>query len=155
MFGAGCDISAAFSDGVGTDRTSAAFGFEVPVAADSPRIFMGCRAMSILIWSSVLRSRGWPGFVASASCLAANGRGFGGAASLAKTCREVACGGGAEAGAPAFIPRTLVREGASDGAVATEASCNSFAGTCTAAFATGCELVSTAFGTAVTAPGTV
>jgi hypothetical protein len=86
--------------------------------------------------------------------LAENGIGLGGAATFLITCRDPACSGGTEAGAPALFPSTVALEGATGGATAIELSLNSFAGTWTTAFATGCESVSTALGTAVTAPGT-
>jgi len=85
--------------------------------------------------------------------LAENGTGLGGAATFLTTCCDTVSPGGTEVEAPALVPKTLVLEGATGGATAIEVSLSSFAGTFTAAGATGCELASTVPGTAVTAPG--
>jgi hypothetical protein len=113
----------------------------------------GCRAIFVLSWSSVSRSKGRPGLLANASCLAENGTGLGGAATFLTTCCDTVFPGGTEVEAPAVVPKTLVLDGAIGGATAIEVSLNSFAGTGTPAFATGSELASTVPGTAVTAPG--
>jgi hypothetical protein len=110
--------------------------------------------MFVLSLSSVSRSNGRPGLLANASCLAENGTGLGGAATFLTTRCDTISPGGTEVEVPAFVPRTLILEGAIGGATAIEVSLNSFAGTLTAACATDCELARTVPGTAVTAPGT-
>jgi hypothetical protein len=105
--------------------------------------------------ASVCLSSGRPGFFASTSCFASNGTGFGGGATWETTGRAAACAGGTDARAFAFMPRTLLFAGTTGAAVVNAAGLISPAGTATAAFATGSELVRVRVGTAVTAPRTL
>jgi hypothetical protein len=114
----------------------------------------GSRCSLVRSASSVLLSRGRPGRLVNSCSLAEKGTGFGGAGSFANTFLDSDCAGGTAARSPALGPRTLLREGATDGAVATSVSFNSRSGTLIAELATGSEFASTLLGTAVTAPGT-
>lgn len=71
------------------------------------------------------------------------------------TGRDIAWVGGTAARALAFAPSTLLRAGATGGAVANAPALTSLAGTVTATLETDCELAIALVGTAVTAPFTV
>ena len=154
VFATGCEISGFLAGGLASDFASSAREGDGCLVSVSPCILAGWCCSLVRSSSSALLSRGRPGWLPNSCSLTEKGTGFGGTGSFANTFLDSDSVGGAAARSPPFVPRMLLREGATLGASSIEASFSSCSRTGNADFATGSDFVSTVLGTAVTAPGT-